>query len=222
MTTRTTITAGLVALAALTLTGCEFADAMFAPPTTPTAASGPAADLFAGIPTAPEDTTAPYDRDQWPHWSNHGDGCDTRELVLAAQGVGIRHGKACRPLCPLGGPACWTSPYDGEQLHDPARVHIDHRVPLAEAARSGAAGWTTEQRERFANDVNNLVAASVSSNTSKGDDDPARWQPPNHAVWCDYATGYVTTKATYGLTVDQAERNALAAMLATCPTGGAR
>ncbi|GAB3462477.1 HNH endonuclease family protein [Actinophytocola sediminis] len=182
------------------------------------ALSGDPVPALAALPIRPEDTTAVYERDQWGDWATHGDGCDTRELVLTDQGTGTTPGPDCRPVCPDApvGPACWVGPYDGAELRDPSRVHIDHRVPLAEAARSGAAGWTGRQREQFYNDTNNLVAASAESNTSKGDDDPGRWQPPNRAVWCDYATRYVTTKDTYGLSVDPAERAALAEMLATC------
>lgn len=210
----------LTAVAALTLgplaAGCLPAlDTPALPPADQSPTSTPAA--LAALPVAPEDTTAPYDREAWGDWASHGRGCDTRELVLADQGTGMVPGTACRPVCPATGPACWHSPYDGAALRDPARVHIDHRVPLAEAVRSGAAEWTREQRERFYNDPTNLVAASARSNTSKGDDDPARWRPADRAVWCGYATAYVSTKATYRLSVDHAERDALAAMLATCP-----
>lgn len=219
MSTRTTATALLAALTTLTLTGCDLANARQADTTTPTVAA-PAPGLLAVLPVTPEDTTAAYDRDEWGDWAAHGRGCDTRELVLTDRATAPTvAGKACRPLCPATGPACWLSPYDGKPLRDPARVHIDHRVPLAEAARSGAAGWTAEQRETFYNDPANLVAASASSNTSKGDDDPGRWRPADQTVWCGYATAYVTTKDTYSLSVDPAERDALAAMLATCSVG---
>jgi hypothetical protein len=215
-TTALTGLAALAALAALVLTGCEFVTALRAD-TTPAPVTGPAAALLAALPVAPEDTTAPYDRDQWGDWASHGDGCDTRELVLTEQGHNTMAGKGCRPLCPTTAPTCWVSPYDGAALRDSSRVHIDHRVPLAEAARSGARDWTRAQREAFYNDRTNLVAASVHSNTSKGDDDPGRWQPADRAVWCGYATAYITTKSTYGLSIDPAERDALASMLATCP-----
>ena len=86
-----------------------------------------------------------------------------------------------------------------------------------EASRSGARDWTREQREGFYNDLVNLVAVSVTTNTSKGDKDPGRWKPPNRDHWCAYADGYVTTKWAYHLTVDQREHDALVSMLQTCP-----
>lgn len=217
-TTTATIRTSLVlaALAILITTACV----PVAPPGGPAAGGHPVQPELAALTVAQEDTSASYDRDQWGDWASHGHGCNTRELVLTDQGHGTTPGKGCRPVCPGTGPACWTSTYDGAHLRDVAQVQIDHRVPLAEAHRSGAAGWTSAQRERFYNDPANLIVASVRSNTSKGDDDPARWRPANRAAWCDYATAYVTTKSTYGLSVDPAERDALAQMLAACPSQG--
>lgn len=207
-----------VAVAFLIIKSAQEPDTTAPPPPV----TGPAGDLLAALPVAPENATTRYDRDEWGDWASHANGCDTRELVLTDQAAAATvPGKACRPLCPDTGPVCWVSPYDGAQLRDPAQVDIDHRVPLAEAARSGAANWTQEQREAFYNDPTNLVAVSASSNASKGDDDPARWRPADQTIWCGYAGAYITTKATYGLSVDPAERAALAAMLATCPVGGA-
>lgn len=53
-------------------------------------------------------------------------------------------------------------------------------------------------------------------NRSKGDKDPARWQPPNRSSWCLYATDWITVKARWGLTVDEGEARALRNMLAGC------
>lgn len=215
-TTTTTATTVLAALAILTASGCDPTTALPGPAAGTPSERPDHAGALSALSVRPEDTTASYDRDQWGDWASHGHGCNTRELALIEQGHGERTGHGCRPACPPSGPACWVSPYDGARLRDPRRVQIDHRVPLGEAVRSGAAGWTRAQRQRFYNDRANLVAASVHSNTSKGDDDPARWRPTNRAAWCGYATAYVATKHTYRLSVDRAEQDALAAMLATC------
>lgn len=53
-------------------------------------------------------------------------------------------------------------------------------------------------------------------NRSKGDRDPARWQPPNRAAWCRYASDWITVKARWNLTADQAEATALRNMLHGC------
>lgn len=161
-----------------------------------------------------EDTGAHYRRSDWGTWAIGGSGCDTRETILRRDAVpgSVRTGPKCQVLA-----GRWTSPYDRLVTTRPAEVQIDHRVPLAEAARSGARGWSRAQREHFYNDQTNLLAVSARSNTSKGDRDPGRWLPPNMAARCDYAVRYIDTKRAYRLTVDRAERDALAAMLNTCP-----
>lgn len=174
---------------------------------------------LAALTVAPEDPAAHYARADWGTWTQHGRGCDTRENVLAAQGRGVIVDLACRPGCPAALPPCWTSPYDDVTTGDPATLQIDHLVPLAEAAHSGAAGWTAAQRHGYYNDPANLVAVTAHANTSKGDRDPGEWKPPARDSWCAYATGWTTVKARYGLTADQAEMDALGVMLATCPAG---
>jgi Protein of unknown function (DUF1524) len=165
-----------------------------------------------------EDTGAHYRRADWGDWASHGRGCDTREVVLLEQGVGVVAGKDCRPSCPTLTPRtpCWVSPYDGARLQDPAGVQVDHLVPVKEAVRSGARGWDRALRQRFYNDPINLFAVSAHANTSKGDRDPGRWRPSNRDSWCVYATGYIAVKRGYGLSVDQRERDALLQMVGTC------
>lgn len=179
---------------------------------------GVARAQLAALTIAPEDTTNPYDRDAWgQRWAGHGDSCDTREVVLRMQGTGWVNGPSCRPSCPATGPACWTSIYDDVAVHDPAQLQIDHLVPVAEANRSGTRAWTPAQRRAYYQDINLLIAVTASSNTSKSDGDPAVWRPANTAVWCWYAVHWTATKTTYRLTADQAEHDALARMLDTCP-----
>lgn len=179
------------------------------------AASGPLTTL-AALTVAVEDTGAHYRRADWGNWTTT-HGCDTREQVLAAQGTGETVDSACRPTCPATVPACWTSPYDNLPTRDPADLDIDHLVALAQAERSGARHWTPAQRVRYGNDPLNLVATTAAVNQAKGDRDPAKWQP----TWwrCEYAARWVAVKGKYRLTVDQAERDALAGMLGGCPGG---
>ena len=56
----------------------------------------------------------------------------------------------------------------------------------------------------------------AATNRSKSDKDPANWQPPNSADWCDYASGWVQVKVKWRLTADQDEANALRNMLSGC------
>ncbi|OLR92739.1 hypothetical protein BJP25_20915 [Actinokineospora bangkokensis] len=170
-----------------------------------------ARDELARLVVAPEDTGKPYDRDDWPHWVSQGDGCDTREEALKLQGTAVTTGAACKITS-----GSWTSRYDGLVITDSTKTDLDHVVPLAEANRSGTRGWTKKQRQAFANDLDQLLVVSASSNRSKGDQDPARWLP-DAAYSCDYAVRWVDVKSKYALTVDQAEHEALNSLLLRCP-----
>lgn len=185
------------------------------PPTTPVptgAAPGGSTDLGA-LTIAPEAKMAGYSRDRFPHWASQGNSCDTREIVLQRQGTDVKSDKDCKATS-----GTWNSVYDGVVVKDAGDVDIDHTVPLAEAWRSGADKWTDDERKTFANDLGGLqlIAVTAKSNRSKGDQDPAKWKPPVEAYWCTYAQHWTAVKITYKLTVDQAEHDALAAMLKAC------
>ncbi|WP_020418525.1 DUF1524 domain-containing protein [Amycolatopsis sp. ATCC 39116] len=218
MPTRT-LPAALLAVALLATTACEIPDS------TATVAAPPAAGAsLAGLPIAPEDTGAHYDRDDWPHWSTVHGTCNAREQALLDQGQGVRADAECRPIT-----GTWVSPYDGVTVTDPSKLDIDHLVPLAEVARSGRIEngrrvgprtWSRAERERYANDPDVLIVATARANRFKGDQDPAHWLPERDR--CGYAVRWVEIKTRYRLSADQAEHDALAAVLAHCPNGGAR
>jgi hypothetical protein len=154
-----------------------------------------------------------YSREKFSHWTGQGSGCDTRDVVLKRDGKNVKATADCKITS-----GSWHSPYDDKDLTDPQALDIDHMIPLAAAWRTGAAKWTDEQRKEFANDLTRpqLFAVSLQSNRAKGDQDPSTWKPPNRSYWCTYAQNWVTVKTYYKLSVTQAEKTALADMLATC------
>lgn len=180
----------------------------------PAAASAPTtADLPGLLTVAPETTTPAYSRDRFDHWIDADeDGCNTRYEVLIE--------KSTTPVtksgrCTLSG-GTWVSPYDGFIATEVSGIEIDHVVALAEAWRSGASAWDDAKRQDFANDIGvpyALVASSSSANQSKADRDPAKWMPSDASYHCEYVTGWALTKYRWSLTVDEAERNALASIL---------
>ncbi|MGM1057903.1 HNH endonuclease family protein [Saccharothrix sp. Mg75] len=218
---RSTTVTGAVVLVLLVVIGYYLTREDGTAPPSPTAPvpSGPAspgddpAAQLAALTVAPEGKMTGYSRERFPHWSSQGDSCDTREVVLQRQGTEVRTDSACKATA-----GTWTSPYDGVVVDDAGKLDIDHTVALAEAWRSGADGWTDEQRQKFANDMGGLqlIAVTASSNRSKGDQDAAKWKPPVEAYWCTYARAVVSVKTLYALSVDEAERDALASMLKTC------
>jgi hypothetical protein len=173
-------------------------------------APGEARDHLESLEVRVEDTGHHYDRDDWPHWSNQGDGCDTRQITLQRDGDDVVTDDNCRAVA-----GSWYSPFDEATVQDSRDIDIDHVVPLAEANRSHTRHWDENMREQFANDPINLIAVTASSNRAKGDADPHDWRPVRE-YWCEYATRWVQVKATYELSVDRDEQAALTQMLATC------
>lgn len=66
----------------------------------------------------------------------------------------------------------WLDPYTGSTYTDPADIDIDHVVPLANAWRSGASGWSEAEREAYANDPEVLLSAEDNANQEKGGGTP--------------------------------------------------
>ena len=155
-----------------------------------------------------------YDRDLFgSDWTDaDGDCRDTRDEVLAQEsrepvgsGCDVTRGQ-------------WLSYYDGVTWSDSSDVDIDHMVPLAEAWDSGARGWTSRARLRFANDLGDrraLVAVTDNVNSSKGDQDPAEWLPER--LVCRYLGQYVAVKLRWSLRVDRRERGVMQELAAQCP-----
>lgn len=95
-------------------------------------------------------------------------------------------------------------------------VQIDHVVALMDAWQKGAQGLSMAERRNLANDQLNLQAVDGPTNARKGAGDAATWLPPNKAYRCVYVSRQVAVKAKYRLWVTQAERDAMAGVLASC------
>ncbi|MFC6157484.1 HNH endonuclease family protein [Kribbella sp. NPDC058693] len=208
---RRSITAAVTALAATAAFTLSAGPALASPPTPPSAST--AATELAGLTVKTEGSTTGYSRDKFPHWITQSGSCDTREEVLKRDGTGVKVDSSCQPTA-----GSWYSVYDKTTFTDSSDVDIDHIVPLAEAWKSGASGWTQAKRQEFANNltISQLIAVSASSNRSKGDRDPSEWQPTNTAVHCIYARYWIWVKYTYNLSLQSAEKTALQQMLGTC------
>ncbi len=181
----------------------------------PTPPSGSDAALLQALTVAAEGSRAGYDRSLFSHWRDtNGSGCDARQDTLDEQVIGFPQVDLFDSCVIVEGD--WYSIFDGvSHAGSPSELDIDHVVALAEAWDSGASTWDSATRRRFANDPAHLVAVTASSNRSKSDSDLAEWRPIRSA-WCVTATITAEVKAAYGLSVDPAEYDAIAEMLATC------
>lgn len=142
------------------------------PPGIPTIAT--AKSTLASLTVAAQGSQDGYSRDLFPHWITISGTCNTRETVLKRDGTSVVTDSACASTS-----GSWYSPYDGATWTAASDVDIDHLVPLSNAWKSGAAAWTTAQRQSFANDLTNpqLLAVTDNVNQSKGDSGPEDWKP---------------------------------------------
>ena len=144
-------------------------------------------------------------------------GCDTRNDILARDLTAIAKSGSCKVMT-----GTLVSPFTAATIafvrgqDTSSLVQIDHVIALSNAWQTGAAQLTQAQRITFANDPMNLLAVDGRSNAQKGDGDTATWLPANKAFRCSYVARQVSVKATYGLWVTQAERDAMARVLGSC------
>ena len=113
-----------------------------------------------------------------------------------------------------GNPPC--TPYGRHPIERVGRgdgLDKEHIVALAEA-------WDSRPNDyidlrAIAEDHLNLTMARARENRQKSDDDAAEWQPEHNRAW--YAAQVLMVKVKYDLSVDPAERDALARMLLSGP-----
>jgi hypothetical protein len=152
-----------------------------------------------------------------PDWIDADHDChDTRAEVLMAEST------AAVTFNPNGCTVAtgrWTDPWGGYTSMLASDFQIDHLVPLADAWRSGAWAWSDQQRQAFAqnlDDPDELNAIKGAINDQKSDKTPDQWTPPLTTSWCRYAMSWARIKHDWGLTVTAAELAALQQMTVGC------
>src|SRR3954447_2869760 len=243
---RSAVCAAVLAVVTLLLVGCT-PESSRNSSAAPSASASPTDDAAAGASLAAADGAVPsaaptsalaavstlevkgrapktgYSRESFgPAWSDvDHNGCDTRNDILARDLSGETFKPGTHYCVVLTG--ALADPYSGTTMQfvrgttTSDDVQIDHVVALTDAWQKGAASWDVGRRTAFANDPLNLLAVQGTLNMQKGDGDAATWLPPNRAYRCAYVARQVAVKMTYGLWVTQAEKNAMATTLASCP-----
>ncbi|AMM31490.1 calcium-binding protein [Sinomonas atrocyanea] len=181
-----------------------------------------ALDLLATLPVKGRAPKTGYTRDQFGQaWVDvDHNGCDTRNDILKRDLTATAYtaGSRCRIAS-----GTLNDPYTGKTIGfvrgngTSTAVQIDHVVALSDAWQKGAQQLTAAQRTALANDPLNVLAVDGPTNEAKGDGDAATWLPPNKSYRCQYVARQVSVKATYSLWVTQAEHDAIARVLASCP-----
>lgn len=185
-------------------------------------------DALATLNSLPVKGKAPktgYSRDQFgAAWTDKasgvafaGNGCDTRNDILARDLVNItKDGK-----CTVMSGTLQKDPYTGTTINwkrgpESARIQIEHIVALGNAWVTGAQQLTPAQRMALANDPRNLIAVDGPTNGAKGDKDASGWLPPYKPSRCGYVAAQVNVKKIYHLWVTAAEKDAMTNILKNC------
>ena len=148
-------------------------------------------EMWRGLTIAPEDRCAPYSRKDYAYNSRILEGLLVREL---------------------GGV---YGPYTGRCFGDRGQTDVEHVIALSEAHDSGMCERPQEEKARFAGDPLNLTLASPEVNREeKRHYDAAEWLPEKNVCW--FAARVVKVRQKYGLTIDEAEAQALEHVLREC------
>ncbi|MFG2463720.1 HNH endonuclease family protein [Streptomyces sp. NPDC048523] len=200
----------VLAALSLSLTPLAVPASADAAPAAAAAQTFPLSYAIGQVPVA-EESRAGYTRGKFKHWNSGldpADGCNTRAEVLLAE---ASEAPTVSAGCKLTDGE-WLSYYDEQEVSDPAKLDIDHMVPLAEAWDSGASAWSAARREAYANDQDaaaSLVAVTARTNRQKADQDPSTWMPPAPTATCRYLAEWTATKLRWGLSADQSEIDTL-------------
>jgi len=219
-----TLAAGCVSVATPEPSDSAAVSGSTAEPSTSSARGGSALAVLATLAVKGRAPKTGYDRSLFGQaWADvDRNGCDTRNDVLRRDLTAYVLKSGTNGCLVLSG--ALHDPYSGKTIafvrgqSTSSTVQIDHVVPLFDAWQKGAQQWSMSRRTAFANDLLNLLAVDGLTNQRKSDGDAATWLPPNKAYRCSYAARQIAVKAKYGLWVTSAERDALARILAACPS----
>ena len=182
--------------------------------------SGQAADALAHLPVKGRAPKTGYNRTLFGgQWADVG-ACDMREKILARDLTNVQYVSAtdCSVLS-----GTLNDPYTAKVIefhrgpYTSNQVQIDHVVAIGDAWQKGAQEISAALRPQLYNDPLNLLAVDGAINQQKGDADAATWLPPNKDFRCRYVARQISVKVKYVLWVTQAEHDAMAQVLATCP-----
>ena len=152
------------------------------------------AETWMGLEIAPENRCSEYNRDRDYRYSQ-----SLEPQILERMAGEIR----CR--------------YTGQVYNSLSETDIEHVVAISEAHDSGLCAADAETRRTFASDFDNLTLADPQVNRyEKGAKDAAEWLPELNRLW--FVETVIEVKKKYGLTVDRAEMEALAGVLAEVET----
>lgn len=155
---------------------------------------------------ASESNADTYDRDAFGDYDRDAILARNFEAFPDCEGYFSFYDGECYALAEFGG--------SKEAADD--EVDIDHAVALQEAWTSGASQWSEAKLDRFGGYAANLAVMTDNLNQSKGSQDVTGWIPPRESTVCEFVQVVVDTKAEFGLSVDQDEKDRLLDLASGC------
>ncbi len=193
-------------------------DASTSQPATSRTATPPAIEALQTLKIKGRAPKTDYTREQFgAGWATL-QGCDTRNIILNRDLTKVQLDESCNVT-----QGTLNDPYTGKVIAfvrgsaTSGDVQIDHVVALSDAWQKGAQQLSKDKRIELANDPLELLAVDGPANQQKSDGDAATWLPPNKAFRCQYVTRQIAVKQKYSLWMTQAEHDAVAAVLQSCP-----
>lgn len=192
-------------------------------PTSGAGADAPTGQLATLTSAIPVSTTPAggYARELFTSGWTSSDGCDTRNKVLARDLTDVVKNGTCEVTS-----GTLVDPYTGATINfvrgrtTSSAVQIDHVVSLSGAWKMGANTWTPDQREAFANDMDNLLASDGPTNARKSDKTLAEFAASglltNTSFECTYALKYAQITYDYSLAWTQADADYASALSGRC------
>jgi len=156
-----------------------------------------------------------YDRTDWNHWLDSDNDCqDTRQELLLRESlepVTFKTTSRCRVVS-----GKWYGQYLGVFFTESSDLDLDHIIPLKWAHDHGGWRWSSEDKQRFANDYQNLILVDDGRNQSKGAKGPGGWMPDNLAYHCMYVFRWSYLINKYNLSANQLDKDKISEVIGEC------
>lgn len=177
--------------------------------------SGSAAKILETLVVKGRAPKTDYSRGQFGSGWTTTSGCDTRNIILHRDLQNTVVDEKCVVVS-----GTLNDPYTStiiKFIKGGSDIQIDHVVALSNTWQTGAQVLTRTLRIQLANDPLELLAVQGDANQQKSDGDTATWLPSNKSFRCQYVARQIAVKQKYTLWVTPPEKQAIMAVLATCP-----
>lgn len=155
-----------------------------------------------------------YDSGTWPAWLDLDKDCQDAQQEALIRDAKEGSTKLSEDKCQVTA-GVWLDFYTGQAVTDVKKLIADHVVPTANAHSNGAAAWTQEQREAFANDPVNLVLTTPEMVEMRAGRTPDEWMPQS-MTGCLYIRRWIDVKSRFKLTMTVAEARRVFLLMIAC------